>query len=326
MSADTDSMAILVTPADRLHGHAATVGQRVVAQPRRLGWRRKLVIALAVTDAAFVTVALLVAQLVRFRRDGLDASTPQTDVAYLTLGAAIAAVWLVALSATSSRLLRNIGTGTVEYQRVVNATLMTFGLLAMVAYLAQIEIARGYLAVALPLGLVLLLAGRMTWRYVLHSMRRVGRCATGSIVVGRSDDVARVVDELRRQYRVGYRAIGAAYAGSAHTPQDRVLDLPLVDFSRLAETSKRTRTRAVIVAGDSRAATTRSGGSAGSWRTRAPSSSSCRASPTSQARGSISGRSTACRWCTWTCRNTPGSTMRSSAYSTSSWRARRSFC
>ncbi len=65
---------------------------------------------------------------------------------------------MVALSATRSRLIRNIGTGTVEYQRVVNATLITFGTLAVVAFLLQLEIARGYLAVALPLGLTLLLA------------------------------------------------------------------------------------------------------------------------------------------------------------------------
>jgi len=240
----------VITATDRLRERTAAVGERVVAQPRRLGWRRRLIIAISVTDAAVIALTLLIAQLVRFRSNGLEASTPATDVAYLSLGAAIAAVWLIALSATRSRLLRNIGTGTVEYQRVVNATLMTFGTLAVVAYFAQIEIARGYLAVALPLGLALLLAGRITWRYVLHAMRRVGRCTTGSIIVGRPDDVARVVDELRRQYRVGYRAIGAAYAGSARNPRVDELDLPLVEFASLAETSRRTRTRAVIIAGD----------------------------------------------------------------------------
>ena len=71
-----------------------------------------------------------------------------------------------------------------------------------------------------------------------------------SIIVGRPDDVARVVDELRRQYRVGYRAIGATFAGSARTRRTQAIDLPTVDFAELAATSKRTRTRAVIVAGD----------------------------------------------------------------------------
>ncbi len=250
MTSEADSITLIGGPAERFRERAAAVGQRVTAQPRKLGWRKRLVAALTVTDAFAIVIALVVAQLLRFQTTGLGASTPQTDVDYLWLTVAIAGGWLIALSAARSRLLRNIGTGTVEYQRVVNATLITFGTLAVVAFLLRIEIARGFLAVALPLGLVLLLAGRITWRYILHSMRRVGRCTTGSIIVGRPDDVARVVDELRRQYRVGYRAIGATFTGSARTPQARAIDLPTVDFAELAATSKRTRTRAVIVAGD----------------------------------------------------------------------------
>jgi exopolysaccharide biosynthesis polyprenyl glycosylphosphotransferase len=250
LTSEAEAITIIGRPADRLRERAATVGQRVASQPRKLGWRHRLVFALTVTDAGLIVVALLVAQLVRFQTSGFGAATPQTDLDYLPLSAAIAAGWLVALSATRSRLLRNIGTGTVEYQRVVNATLITFGTLAVVAFLLQIEIARGFLAVALPLGIVLLVSGRMVWRGVLHSMRRIGRCTTGSIIVGRPDDVARVVDELRRNYRVGYRAIGATLAGSARTTSARAIDLPTVDFAELAATSKRTRTRAVIVAGD----------------------------------------------------------------------------
>jgi exopolysaccharide biosynthesis polyprenyl glycosylphosphotransferase len=250
LSSEAESITFTGSAADQLRERASVVGQRVAAQPRKLGWRHRLIAALAVTDAGAIAIALLAGQLLRFQTDGMRASTPENDVAYLSLGAAIAAVWLMALSGTRSRMLRNIGTGTVEYQRVVNATFLTFGTLAVVALLVQVDIARGYLAVAFPLGLVLLLAGRIAWRYVLHSMRRVGRCTTGSIIVGRPDDVARVVDELRRQYRVGYRAIGATFTGASHSPNAPEVDLPRVDFAELAATSKRTRTRAVIVAGD----------------------------------------------------------------------------
>ncbi|ANJ26293.1 sugar transferase [Agromyces aureus] len=251
MSTEAEPIARLGRlPGERLLGRASAAGARVVAQPRRLGWRRRLVAALSITDAALVLIALLVAQLLRFQTTGFRASTPQADLAYLTLTSAIAVGWLVALSATRSRMLRNIGTGMVEYQRVVNATFLTFGTLAAVAFLFQIDIARGYLAVAFPLGLVLLLIGRMIWRGALHRMRRVGRCTTGAIIVGRPDDVARVADELRRQYRVGYRAIGATYAGPARSAKRAAIDLPTVEFKDLAATSKRTRTRAVIIAGD----------------------------------------------------------------------------
>ncbi|KQM82795.1 sugar transferase [Agromyces sp. Leaf222] len=250
MSSEAEPITRIGIPGERLLERASAVGQRVTAQPRRLGWRRRLVVAISVTDAAIVLVALLVAQLLRFQTNGFRASTPQSDLAYLTLTAAIAVGWLVALSATRSRLLRNIGTGMVEYQRVVNATFLTFGTLAAVAFLFQVDIARGYLAVAFPLGLVLLLLGRVGWRAALHSMRRVGRCTTGAIIVGRPDDVARVAGELRRKYRVGYRPIGATYAGTSRSSQLAEIDLPAIEFKDLAATSKRTRTRAVIVAGD----------------------------------------------------------------------------
>ncbi|MFD4422592.1 sugar transferase [Agromyces sp. NPDC058484] len=250
MTSEAEPITLIGGSADRLRERASAVGHRVAAQPRKLGWRNRLVAVLTITDSVAIVIALVVAQLVRFQTSGLGASTPQSDVAYLSLSAAIAAVWLVALSATRSRLIRNIGTGTIEYQYVVNATLITFGTLAVVAFLVQLEIARGFLAVALPLGLALLLAGRITWRYILHAMRRNGRCTTGSIIVGRPDDVARVVGEMRRQYRVGYRAIGASFTGADHMSKPHRIDLPTVDFDELAATSKRTRTRAVIVAGE----------------------------------------------------------------------------
>lgn len=229
----------------------------VVAQPRRLGWRRRLVWGMTATDAVAVVVAVYTAQIVRFGEPGLGPSMvgiERIDVAYLAMSLVLAAAWVVALSATRSRLLRNISTGMVEYQRVLQATLGTFGALAIVAYMLQIDIARGYLAIALPLGLVLLIAARVLWRTSLHSMRRAGRCMTGAIVVGREPDVLRVLDQLHRNYRVGYRAIAVSIPGgpSADTEEgsSEMGTLAFVPVERLAEISKRTRTRAVIVAGD----------------------------------------------------------------------------
>ncbi|TPX01080.1 sugar transferase, partial [Schumannella luteola] len=87
-------------------------------------------------------------------------------------------------------------------------TLWTFGVLAILSFIVQLEVARGYLAVALPVGLALLLTGRMVWRRTLNSLRRAGRCLTGAIVVGPAADVQRVVSQLRVNLRAGYRPIG----------------------------------------------------------------------------------------------------------------------
>jgi exopolysaccharide biosynthesis polyprenyl glycosylphosphotransferase len=139
--------------------------------------------------------------------------------------------------------------GLLEYQRVLIATLWTFGVLAIGSFIAQLEIARGYLAVALPVGLVLLLIGRMAWRRSLTALRRAGRCLTGAIIVGPAADVARVAGQLQVNLQAGYRPIGAVVTdGRTVRGFDGVL--PTIDLADLAETSRRTRTRAVMIAGN----------------------------------------------------------------------------
>ena len=168
------------------------------------------------TDAAAIAIAVFTAQLLRFGDPVRAGAVSTADVAYGLIGISLMVVWLVALAATRSRLLRNTGTGMVEYQRVLQSTLLTFGAFAVVAYLFQLQPARGYLAIALPLGLVLLIVGRGVWRTYLHALRRAGRCMTGAIVVGEQDDVLRVVSQLRSHYRIGYRAIAVSTPGSPH--------------------------------------------------------------------------------------------------------------
>ena len=218
---------------------------RVVAQPRRLAWPHRLTRGIAATDLVAIGVSLVVAQLVRFGAGDVRGGT--IDALYLGVAIAIAVLWMVSLSATRSRDIRVIAVGMLEYQRVVNATLWTFGLLAILSFLAQLEVARGYLAVALPVGLTLLLAGRMSWRRTLNSLRRAGRCLTGAIVVGPAADVERVVEQLRVNLRAGYRPIGVVVTDGRRLHGE---PLPSVGIDELPEISRRTRTRAVMIAGN----------------------------------------------------------------------------
>lgn len=219
---------------------------RVTPQPQRLAWPHRLTRAIVATDLLAIGVSLLVAQLARFGTG--EARGGALDTLYLGVAVAIAVLWMVSLSATRSRDIRIIAVGMLEYQRVVNATLWTFGLLAILAFLAQLDVARGYLAIALPLGLVLLLAGRVIWRRSLNALRRAGRCLTGAIVVGPAADVQRVVAQLRVNLRAGYRPIGVVVTDGRrlHDPDP----LPSVAIEELPEISRRTRTRAVMIAGN----------------------------------------------------------------------------
>jgi hypothetical protein len=123
---------------------------------------------------------------------------PDTGPGYAIAAGCVAAVWLIALSGAKSRAKRIIGEGLTEYQRVTNATLIAFGVIAIFCYLGQIEFARGYVALALPFGWALLICNRLAWRRILLRMRRDGRCLTGAIVVGSAIDVERTVNEHRQ--------------------------------------------------------------------------------------------------------------------------------
>ena len=184
---------------------------------------------------------------IRPRRPRLAAGSQ--DIAYAALGLVIGIVWIIALWAARTREHRIIGIGLREYQRVANATLGTFGVLAILAFIARLDIARGYLAVALPTGLVLLLLGRVIWRNILQSLRRAGRCLTGAIIVGPAADVASAVAELGRNLRAGYRPIAVVLTDEP-PPGDAVELLPRVPLAELVSISKRTRTRAVMIAGE----------------------------------------------------------------------------
>ena len=73
----------------------------------------------------------------RFGIDGPGAAASSQDLSYAALGLVIGIVWIIALWAARTREHRIIGIGLREYQRVANATLGTFGVLAIVAFIAR---------------------------------------------------------------------------------------------------------------------------------------------------------------------------------------------
>jgi exopolysaccharide biosynthesis polyprenyl glycosylphosphotransferase len=213
-----------------------------------VSWPVKIAWAMTGTDALLVTLAVLIAQLTRFGLDSGSAVVADTGIAFSWMGVALAATWLVALSLVGSRDSRILGVGLVEYTRVINATLFTAGGLAIIAFFLKLDIARGYIAVALPLGLVLLLGGRLAWRKVVLKLRRAGRCLSSAIIVGTRADVAALTIRLQQRLGAGYRPIAVAVADG--DPSAEVEGLPAIRIDDLVHVSRQTRNRAVIIAGD----------------------------------------------------------------------------
>jgi exopolysaccharide biosynthesis polyprenyl glycosylphosphotransferase len=174
-------------------------------------WQRRFGSALLITDVVVVGAAMACAQMVRLGR-------PVTDFDPLTkyfglLSVIFGLIWLGLLAAYRSRSPRIVGAGMEEYRRVLSATLATIGVVAVTLMIFRPEYARGYLALAFPLGLVFLILGRLACRRVLGWYRKRGQCVTSVVAVGNAAAVRSLVQSLERSWGYGYSVVGVCLTG-----------------------------------------------------------------------------------------------------------------
>jgi exopolysaccharide biosynthesis polyprenyl glycosylphosphotransferase len=124
-----------------------------------------------------------------------------------------AALWLSALAIFQTRSPRVIGAGIDEYRRIGSASFWTFGIIAMVTLLAKVELARGYLAIALPVGTVGLLVSRNMWRRYVGRKRSQGEYQTMILAIGDRLSVSHLAHELTRDPRDGCTVVGVCIPG-----------------------------------------------------------------------------------------------------------------
>jgi exopolysaccharide biosynthesis polyprenyl glycosylphosphotransferase len=174
-------------------------------------WQHQYARRLRITDALIVCASVALAQFIRFG-DSPHASGDRGEVMTL-FSVLFAALWLSSIAAFHARSVRVIGDGIEEYRRIVSSSFWTFGIIAMTTLLAKIFLARGYLAVALPIGTLGLLVSRWLWRYYIAGKRVDGKYQTLVLAIGDRKGVAQLVEELTRNPRAGYVVVGAGIPG-----------------------------------------------------------------------------------------------------------------
>ncbi|WP_240722760.1 sugar transferase [Kocuria rosea] len=178
---------------------------------RSATWRDSYVLTLRVTDAAMLAITVGAAQLLRF---GFDRKTLPLDgfgLPYWFVGVLLGLFWWTWLELRGTRDVRLVGQGIEESKELVNATLVLFGALAIISYAFDIPTARGYVVIALPLGVSLLLLGRGQIRKRLIERRHAGVAMSRTMVVGGRSSVAATVQCLRRHPEAGLDPV-AVYA------------------------------------------------------------------------------------------------------------------
>ncbi|OBF04216.1 polyprenyl glycosylphosphotransferase [Mycobacterium sp. ACS4054] len=188
----------------------ATSAPAPAANPVRR-WQHRYSHRLRITDTVIVCASVLLAQHVRF---GEIANTSgYSDLSMTLLSLLFAALWLSSLAAFQTRKPRVIGAGIDEYRRIGSASFWTFGIIAMVTLLAKVDLARGYLAIALPIGTIGLLGSRSLWRQHITRMRTLGHCQTTVLAIGDRQAVSHLAHELARNPLDGYVVVGVCIPG-----------------------------------------------------------------------------------------------------------------
>lgn len=173
---------------------------------------------LLISDVVVVILVTFLAQVLRF---GLFGSS-QTEInrlnslsgTYSIASVIIVIIWLMSLSYFGTRKNELIGAGSEEYRRVVRATLGVFGLVAVISYLFDLQLARGYVLVAFPLGLFSLVFSRWLWRQWLIKKRANGDFLTPAVIVGSIKSADEVAIQLNKGTEAGFQVIGCFLSGS----------------------------------------------------------------------------------------------------------------
>src|SRR5664279_4405016 len=142
-------------------------------------WEANYTTALIVLDAVTITVAAAIALRLRFGPTGFQQTALWTGL----VSAAFPPTWVAVMAANRAYEPRFLGRGSEEFRRVFRAAVGFIATVASVCYAAQIQLARGYVAIALPLGTLFTLLGRYAARRVVHAQRARGRCTQRVLAV-----------------------------------------------------------------------------------------------------------------------------------------------
>lgn len=168
---------------------------------------------------------------------------------YSIVSVSIVVTWLVVLSAFGTRDHRIIGSGTLEYRRIVDATFVLFGIFAMVSFLFRIELGRGYLLTALPLGLIFLLFARWKARRWLRIRQARGAFLSVALLMGDRLKSEHVAMAVARTPGTGLKLVGALTLDGA-LERNPVAEMPVLGgYEDVLRIIDETRAETLILTG-----------------------------------------------------------------------------
>lgn len=206
----------------------APVGSPAAADDDDHPGLRQVQIRIALTDFVLITWAVFGALILRFGLDAgsdIAASTDRFSLGYPTFSAALALAWWLSLLLHGAYEAEILGRGPTEYRLLLNATLRVFAAVALLAYAFKVEVARGYVLLALPAGLIGLFVARQVWRRWLGAERRAGKLNHDVLVVGEAGHARGLIEAFAKVPEAGYGVVGVC---TSTTDAKRVGGVPVV--------------------------------------------------------------------------------------------------
>jgi exopolysaccharide biosynthesis polyprenyl glycosylphosphotransferase len=182
-------------------------------------WTRAYLWRAAVGDFACAVVAGVLAVQARFLSHGSE------PAAYLVFTCVLPLLWVGTVVVAGGYDSRFIGVGSDEFRRILSAAVSLTAAVAIVSYSLKLDVARGYVALAMPTTGMLDLLMRYWLRKHLHRLRSTGLCLQRVVVVGHPPQIAELAATLRRSSYHGMSIVGACLAGP--TGLTEVADVPV---------------------------------------------------------------------------------------------------
>ncbi|MGW4928031.1 sugar transferase [Agromyces sp. NPDC004153] len=209
-------------------------------------WQRQYATRLFATDLLSIMIAVFGSQIIRFGTKVVELDIPDNRVfefaiTYSALSIALVTGWMIALEFFATRDHKIIGSGSLEYKRIADASFRLFGTLAILAFVTQTMIGRGYLFIAFPAGVVLLLLSRWAWRKWLNAQRAKGEFSHSALLVGERNKAGHVARQMARQSDTGISVVGAVTdhgSVEAKLPGNVPVLGPLADVLEIIDTSR----------------------------------------------------------------------------------------
>lgn len=165
------------------------------------------------TVAAAVNVACALLAGVAAYEIRYHARIDPPDV-YLALTFTLPLLWWAAVALSGGYDSRIVGAGAEEFHRVLRAGVSLTACVAIFSYAAKLDLARGYVVLALPSLTALDMLARYALRKRLHRQRRLGICTRRAVVVGPARTVSELITALGRDNSHGLSIVAACVPGA----------------------------------------------------------------------------------------------------------------